>query len=109
MAKMSDGVVYEFAVPMSRAGDLAAGLASEPGQDIKIGFEWGGMTKEMRDQRMKQTVSGSARATSGGGGSFDPGRESGGRASESASISNMRRRSPKKYSFWVHVNLAGQQ
>jgi hypothetical protein len=105
--QMENGVVYEIAIPLQRVSDAAPGLAAEIGSSVKIGFEWGGMTKEMRDQRMRQVVAGTARADSGGGGSFNPKSENAGGARESASIASMRRRSPKKYSFWVDVRLSG--
>jgi hypothetical protein len=98
--------VYEFRIPLSRAGQ-PGGIGIAPGAALKLGFEWGGMTADMRKAMMarraamgSQAVSmdttmsedsikdGDERADVGGGGLSDI------------------RRGPKKYSFWIDLKLA---
>jgi len=104
IASQEKTVVYEFAIPLEKQSDLDPGIGTEAGKSIKIGFEWGGMTKEMREARMKQLGEQSTRTTATKAGEFTDER-SGGRAS-SSSMASMRRRIPKKYSFWVDLQLA---
>jgi hypothetical protein len=47
-------VVYEFVIPMESDGDFAANTGLKPGQVIKVGFEWGGLTEEMKRERIKK-------------------------------------------------------
>ena len=42
--------VVEFRIPLARL--VEAGAAAVPGESIKLGFEWGGMTSEMRSAYM---------------------------------------------------------
>jgi len=104
IASQEKTVVYEFAIPLEKQSDLDPGIGTETGKSIKIGFEWGGMTKEMREARMKQIGEQSTRTTATKAGGITDER-SGGRAS-SSSMASMRRRIPKKYSFWVDLQLA---
>jgi len=103
-AKEQDTVIYEFAIPLEKRVELATGIGIEPGKAIKIGFEWGGMTKTMRESRMKRMGDQSIR-TSATKASDLKGERRDGRAS-SNTMSSMRKRSPKKYSFWADVQLA---
>ena len=81
--------VYEFAIPLKRVSSLAPGIDTEPGKIIKVGFEWGGMTDAMRKSKLeRQSRSGDSRF------------------GEKRGISTRSRRPPKKYSFWVEVQLA---
>jgi hypothetical protein len=104
IARGQDGsMVYEFRVPLASRDVHPAGVGSRPGESIKLGFEWGGMTKEMRAAMM------------GRGDMPDQSRVStedarGERAeNESAGSSPSLARSaqgPKQYSFWVDLKLA---
>lgn len=96
-------MVYEFAIPLKRVTEQAAGIGTEPGKTIKVGFEWGGTTKEMMMQQLKQTSSGSARARAGSATSGLKDERSGGRETTT------RIRRQRKYSFWVDVQLALNQ
>ena len=103
-AKDQATVVYEFAIPLEKSTKLAPGIGTEPGKAIKIGFEWGGMTKAMKDAKMKQLGDSTIRTTATKAGGLTSER-SGGRES-SGTMSSMRKRRPKKYLFWADVQLA---
>ena len=105
-------VCYEMAVPLKRTMDSSPGIGTEPGNILKVAFEWGGVTKEMREAWMKTRGA-------GGGGSGSPGKISqasggkGGGASSSGAIQSQGigslaalNQRMKQYSFWVDVQLA---
>ncbi len=97
--------VYEFRVPLSRVNE-PGGIGVEPGAAVKLGFEWGGMSKEMRAAMMSRRAAMSTRA-----GSSDTSMEgaiSGGseNADMGASGPSDFARSPAKYAFWIDVTLA---
>lgn len=104
ISRGQDGsMVYEFRVPLASRDIHPAGVGSGPGESIKLGLEWGGMTKEMRAAIM------------GRGEMPDQSRVSGEDArgeraeNESAGSSPSLARSaqgPKQYSFWVDLKLA---
>lgn len=93
--------VYELVIPLKRLAENVPGIGTEPGKTLKVGFEWGGMTEEMR-KRMIQKQVGSGRRSSGvadsGRGVLSEGR--GGSSTPKTS------RNPKKRSFWVDIHLA---
>ena len=101
-------VALEFAVPMERAAELIPGVGSAPGKIVKLGFEWGGMTKAVRDARLKGV---SARGTQGRAGNATSSARGtrGSGSGVSANLSSIRGRSPKKYTFWVDVKLVEEQ
>ncbi len=99
--KQQNLLVFEFAIPLKRMMEQTSGVEIEPGKRVKVGFEWGGMTEEMkkevkrRSAALERTRSTSSdptdnRAGAGAGSSVPMGLLSG----------------PKKYSFWVDVQLA---
>jgi hypothetical protein len=104
--------IYEFRIPLNRVNALG-GIGAEPGQEILLGFDWGGMTNQiLRDMmagRADQSVraadqgsamrAGSADSMAGGEGGEIPGM--GGGTGEI-------RRNPryKKYTFWITAKLA---
>jgi hypothetical protein len=107
-------LVYEFAVPMARATDLAPGIGTEPGQTVKIGFEWGGWSRSLQQFSASQfnQMATAARAdkpredpTAEGG---DPMAVSGMRMGDSPDIAAMRKMQPKKYDLWVDISLASK-
>jgi len=105
--KSKENYILELAIPLAKPADMAPGIGTEPGKAIKIGFEWGGMTEEMRKQRLSQAT---ARSSNARAGNMSSNPMSEGRAGgASGSISSIRRYAPKKYSFWVDVKLAGNQ
>ena len=93
-------VSIEFAVPLVRVAELAPGIGTEPGKTIKVGFEWGGMTDAMKKARMNRFQSQSERSAEKV--SEEP--AGGTRASTSRG-----RRLPKRFDFWVDVQLASQK
>ncbi len=110
--KQGRALLYEFAVPLARAKDLAPGIGTEPGQTVRVGFEWGGWTRGLQQFSASQfaqmaTAAVDMRApddpTSEGG---DPGSVRGMRTGEAPDIAAMRKMQPKKYDFWVDVTLA---
>jgi len=96
-------MVYEFAIPLKRVTEQAPGIGTEPGKTIKVGFEWGGTTREMMMRQLKQASSGSAKARAGSATSGLKDERSGGRETTT------RIRRQRKYSFWVDVQLAVNQ
>ncbi len=96
-------VAFELAVPLARVAESAPGVGSEVGKLIKVGFEWGGMTEAMKQARMNR-LHGRSEAE------MPTDATSGGQTGERAQLSSSRRRqSPKKYDFWVDVQLASNQ
>ena len=105
-------VIYEFTIPLDRKTDLVPGIGTEPGKIIKVRFEWGGLTSEMRKAWMKNRSSGAkpevgpppkieSESGRGGGTSASPASATQGTESLTAL-----RQMNKKYSFWVDVRLA---
>ena len=77
-------MTYEFRIPLRRAEGQSVGIGTELGKNVKVGFEWGGMTKEMKAEMMKRRAERGSRGMSWRG-------------------------VPKKYSFWVDVRLAQKE
>ena len=103
-AKMGNTTVYEFAIPLERPLPTAPGVGATPGSQFKIGFHWGGMTKEMRDARLKaSTAAGSRGRASAATSSSTAERRVGG---TTPPLSSIRRSTPKKYTIWADVALA---
>jgi hypothetical protein len=104
-------LAYELRIPLSRTNQ-PGGIGALPGQSVTLGFEWGGMTREI----IRDTVG--VRAAMGSrAGSRDGGSESGWQ--DSGDPGNVRdnvglippseySRDPRyrKHSFWVEVRLA---
>jgi len=93
-----NSVVYEFRIPLVSRDVHPAGIGTEPGKDIKVGFEWGGLTKEM-----KEAMRGRARGTETGA---DANRDEQTTGSYMGPPPSVGPAGPKKYSFWVDVKLA---
>ncbi len=105
-----DAIAYEFRLPLKNLAGSLLGVETKPGEIVGIGFEWGGLTDEMREEFMK----GSAGAGSGPVGISEGGR--GGGAAQSAGFDGSSpeglsalRKMTKKYSFWTSVRLAKGQ
>lgn len=105
-AKKGEMSVFEFRIPLSQENQ-PAGIGVGPGGTFKIGFEWGGLTKEMQAARLARTTAASERGVERDTASEDHARgsETGGFATSGPS-SGLSRTSPKKYSFWLDVKLA---
>lgn len=97
--------VYEFRIPLSRAGQ-PGGIGAAPGAGVKVGFEWGGMTEEMRKAMMARRAAAGSQAVSMDtslDGSLKDGDE---RADAGRDGASPFMRGPKKHSFWVDLQLA---
>lgn len=82
------GLGYEFAIPLQRLSKSAPGVGAEPGDVVKVGFEWGGMTEEYRTRQLKRTA------------------KSESRFGQSKEVTARSVRNPPKYTRWVDVQLA---
>lgn len=100
-APQNNSVVYEFLIPLDRETEMSLGVGAEPGEAVKVGFEWGGLTEEMKarraarsqssgDEPMRPAVSPATAMDRGTGASGIPwvGQQA------------------KMYTFWVDVQLA---
>ena len=102
--KQQKSLVFEFAISMKRMKEQAPGMRIEPGKKVKVGFEWGGMTKEMKAE-VKRRSAALERSRSSGGDEADNRASAGaGRSVPMGVLSG-----PKKHSFWVDVQLAQQK
>jgi len=106
--------VHEFRIPLNRVPELG-GINAKPGQEILIGFEWGGMTQQiLRDMmagRSDQSVSARDSGSQLGSGTITADSMAGG---EGGNIRGMgggvgeMGRNPryKKHAFWISAKLA---
>jgi hypothetical protein len=104
LSKSAGGaLVYEFRAPLASRNIHPAGVGSGPGESIKLGFEWGGMTKEMRAAAMsgEKGPDLSKVSTEDARGERNP--DEG--AAPSPSLARARQ-GPKQHSFWVDLKLA---
>jgi len=100
--------VVEFRIPLAKIVQ-AGGAVAAPGSSLKLGFEWGGMTTEMRSAYMARQAEAGSQARGTGGGDFEVqlGRqadESGG--GEGGQMGGRPDPRTKKHSFWVDIKLA---
>jgi hypothetical protein len=98
IGRQENAVLYEFRIPLVSRDVHPTGIGGAPGATLKIGFEWGGLTKEMREAMRSQnrgsgTGSDLTQETATGSYAGAPSSGPGG---------------PKKYSFWTDVKLAQQ-
>ncbi len=103
--KKGDNFIYEFRVPLIKSEISPRGMGIEPGQSLKIGFEWGGMTEALmkrlraqsggRDDISSESRAGSVIDSSRGGTTGAPRSASG--------------KIPKKHAFWIDIKLAQGQ
>ncbi|MCP2520015.1 hypothetical protein NLD30_06160 [SCandidatus Aminicenantes bacterium Aminicenantia_JdfR_composite] len=94
--------VYEFKIPFELIPNI------EMSQNLIVGFEWGGMTKEMKAQIMKMRAEMSTRARERAASmkTFET-RDS---REEGIGMGSMPfRRTVKKYSFWINLKLAQEK
>jgi hypothetical protein len=108
-ATQGAATIYEFKIPLSRINP-PGGAGVEPGQSVMVGFEWGGMTKEiMKNVMAARAGSGSVARQSQGSsdsGFSDSSGEGGGGGADFADFNRDPRY--KKHSFWVAAKLAAQ-
>ncbi|MGB8953577.1 MAG: hypothetical protein WCC06_13045 [Candidatus Aminicenantales bacterium] len=103
--RKGESTVFEFRIPLSRE-DQPSGIGAAPGGLFKIGFEWGGLTKDMQTSRLAKAYLEADRIAQrelrSGAGETESGRTDLTRTSQSQRQSTR----PKKYSFWLDVKLA---
>jgi hypothetical protein len=100
-------VVYEFRLPLSGREDHPAAIGTAPGRALKVGFEWGGMTPEIRARLASQVGSQSTQAVDSPN-SFDQNSISEGNddtRGNNASLASLMR-GPKKHAFWIDLALS---
>ena len=96
-------MVYELVMSLRILEKLSAKDKMEPGKTVKVGFEWGGLTERMKAQRMARLEQGTVREAERRAKDVREGEsQRTGGSSGDASLS----KGPKKYSFWVDVELA---
>lgn len=88
-------LVYEFIIPLPRAEEWAAGVGAEVGQTVMVGFEWGGMTEEMRKMAARRQGSGANIAN-----------ERIGAATSDIVPDHLSGRVPQKHNYWGLLKLA---
>jgi len=100
--------VVEFRIPLARIVQ-AGGSVAAPGANLKLGFEWGGMNKEMRSAYMARMADSGSRARGQGGGEFNPAADArddaGGSGGPMGGRPDPR---TKKHSFWIDIQLAAK-
>jgi hypothetical protein len=114
-----DRIVYEFAIPLERLYDMAPGVGTVPGETVKVGFEWGGITDEMKEQRAKLAAAMASKARDEGATGLTTERHVSSGMSQSdptlkydrasSFAQSMRGSTPPEYSFWVDVKLAKEE
>jgi len=97
-------VTYELRIPLAARTVTPHGIGTEPGKGIKIGFEWGGMTPEEREARLK----GMGAMTASSGRAGDITEETSVEAPGGAGFESVMR-GPKKFDFWADILLAVSQ
>lgn len=107
-SKQQNAMVYELAIPLKRLAAHLAGVGAEPGATVKVGFEWGGMTKEMRKQYMSRRAAAGSRGRQGAS-RFVPRDTSGDTGAAAASRNMPFSKTPKRYTFWLDLKLANPQ
>jgi len=104
-------LVYEFRIPLSRTNQ-PGGLGAEPGQTLKLGFEWGGMTREILKSMMAgQAGRGGTSRGPGLSGSVAGTRDESGGIGEGGDPTDSLagyQRDPRTrlHAFWIDVKLA---
>lgn len=100
-------VFFEFAVSLKAVFEIVQGVEFDPGKPISVGFEWGGMIKGMSQAQMKRMGIWEGGAEEGTPSFYND--SGGGPARRKRGAFATSRKAPKKYSFWVVVNLASKQ
>jgi len=99
-------LTYEFRIPLRRGEGQPVGIGTEPGKSIKVGFEWGGLTDEMKKQRLARQIEGGTAGRAGSGTDLTGERRVSGSGTGSSGLGSFSRIRAKKYSFWTDVKLA---
>jgi hypothetical protein len=112
-ARVQKRMILEYAIPLALLTDPNQKPALDPARPFHLGFEWGGMTEEMRKQMAADVGGDNVRANSRAADMSTGGEESGvlrdGGLAPSASLADGMRRMPKKYDFWIDLKLGVKQ
>lgn len=103
-AQQQNGIVYEFSIPLERETETAPGIGAEPGELIKVCFEWGGLTEQQKAVRMVRVIRDAGARDRPSNPVVDP-REAIDRGTGAGRMPRTKG-TPKKYDFWVNVQLA---
>lgn len=108
------GLAYEFAVPLKKAKELAPGIGTEAGKAVILGFEWGGWSRQLQHEAATRMAAMGAqardqRASDNLTDGSDPGGVARMRETDAPEMAAMRKMQPKKYDFWVNVQLSNIQ
>jgi len=110
-AKDGKTTIYEFLLPLSLLRAAAGEGQWDTGKPLTLGFEWGGMTDEMRRARAARIGESGSRASEENSdirGSIGAETDNAGARAPSASLEGMLR-GPKKHDFWLELTLAQQK
>lgn len=104
------GIIHEFRIPFSIFEKISADYALEPGQDIKICFDWGGFTKDVQDAMAKDQAERNiaSRTREGAAEMGTHERRDGSSRDRFSSMAALRNRA-KRYQIWVDVKLANKE
>lgn len=97
-----NNATIEFRIPLEAGPTTPVAIGARPGDQVTLGFSWGGLTDQMRKEMMRRRAEAGSR-TSGG----RPTGLTSERRVSSGYDAPFRR--PKKYIFWTAVNLAAQK
>jgi hypothetical protein len=103
-------VTYEFRIPLSSRELFPSGMGAEPGKNLDVGLEWGGLTKIM--ERAMANSPGPSSSTAGRGDAPpEPFGETPAQKQLHAydAMSSPYGSSTKKHSIWVRLKLAQKQ
>ena len=100
---------YEFKIPLKNVAGQVVGIGVEPGKEMMIGFEWGGMTKEIKAEMIKKRGYVSSSSSDGVSSDLPGAGESDGIGDPSdsepyAHFASMR--GPKRYNVWAQIKIA---
>jgi hypothetical protein len=110
-SKIGAAIVFEYQIPLALLQDPAAAVKWDATQPLKVGFEWGGSTEEMRKNQaaMMGDRGSQASARETNLESQIRGGEEGGGSTADFDATSRYRSLPKKYDFWVDLKIAGKQ
>jgi hypothetical protein len=100
---------FEFLIPLEKLAELFPETGEEPDKGFNVGFEWGGMTEEIKKDLAGRIGDQATAGRAGRAGGLTQERRTeglGGVENSGSRLEQMRRMQPKKYSFWVSVKLA---
>lgn len=99
--KIQNDNVFEFGIPLEQMNEQLESGSIDPGKSLKIGFQWGGATKEMKAEIMRRSQ---ALERTRADVREDLGSREGMAGTEGASRGLLQ--APKEYKIWVDVDLA---